>query len=372
MSKPKPPTPPDPAATIAAQTAGNLSTATANAQLNNVNQNTPYGSVSYTEQPGANGIPRWTQTTTESPTQQQLRQLEENQGIALGNLGLEQTGRVAELLGQPYDPRRFDTNAATGGRLDIADALGDYGGDVESRTRELASRGLDDQFGRSEESLRTRLANQGVNAGTDAFESEMRGFNQGKGDAYANAELMARGQAQNDRGQMLSELLGQRGTNLGEAQQQYGYDTTADQAARTNPLNEIIALANGVQTNPINPGQPNAYNIAGTDIAGITNQGYQNQLGAYQQQSANRNALLSGLASLGGAAITRYSDPRLKRDVRYSHTDAKGILWWLYRYLWDDDATPLHIGVMADEAPAHAVRVGRDGYLRVNYGALYG
>lgn len=372
MSKPKAPPPPDPAATIAAQTASNRTTATDNATLNNVNQVTPYGNVTYdVTGAGPNGIPRWTQTTSESPTQQQLRQLEENQGIALGNLGLEQTGRVADILGNNYQPRRFDGAGATGGRLDIGDALGDYGGDVEARTRTLASRGLDDTFNRGEESLRTRLANQGINAGTDAFESEMQGFNKGKGDAYANAELMARGQAQSDRGQMLSELLGERGANYGEAQTQYGYDTTADQAARSNPLNEIIALASGVQTNPINPGQPNSYNIAGTDTAGITNQAFQNQMGVYGQRMGARNALLSGLASLGGAGITKYSDPRLKRDVRYSHTDAHGLRWWLYRYLWDSDDAPLRLGVMANEAPAHAVTRHASGFLAVNYGALY-
>lgn len=370
MSKPKPPAPPDPAKTIAAQTEGNLSNAIANAQLNNVDQVTPYGSVSYSSTPGVNGVPKWTQTTSESDAQRQLRQLEEQQGISLGQLGIEQTGRVADLLSQPYNPRRFDTNAATGGRLNIADALGDYGSDVEARTRELASRGLDDQFNRSEESLRTRLANQGVNAGSDAYESEMRGFNQGKGDAYANAELMARGQAQSDRGQMLSELLGQRDTNLNEAFSQYQSDTTADQAARSNPLNEIIALANGVQTNPINPGQPNSYNIANTDIAGITNQGYQNQLGAYQQRMAGRNAMLSGLASLGGAAITKYSDRRLKHEITHAYTDGNSQRWYWFRYLWDALTAPMRLGIMADEAPAHAVSYDADGFAMVDYGAL--
>lgn len=304
MSKPKPPRPPDPVATANAQTQSNIQTGTNNAYLNNVNQVTPYGSVRYdVTGSGPGGVPRWTQTTTESDPQRQLRQLEENQGIALGNLGLEQTGKVAGILGENYNPRRFDTNAATGGRLDIAGALGNYNGDVEARTRELATRGLSQEFDRSEESLRSRLANQGINAGTDAFAHELRSFNEGKGDAFANAELMARGQAQSDRGQMLSELLGQRQTNLGEAQGQYGYDTTADLAQRQNPLNEIIALASGVQTNPINPGQPNNYGIAGTDIAGITQQNYANRMAGYNTQMQGRNALLGGLASLGGAAL---------------------------------------------------------------------
>jgi hypothetical protein len=304
MSKPKAPKAPNPTAVANAQTTSNRDTAIANSYLNNISQDTPYGSVNYSVTgQGPNGIPLWKQTTTESGNQQQLRELSEQQGIELGQLGLEQTGRVQDILGQPYDPRRFDTNSVTGGQLDIAGALGDYGGDVEARTRELATRGLGREFDRSEESLRSRLANQGINAGTDAFDAELRSFNEGKGDAFANAELMARGQASSDRSQMLSELLGQRDVNLGEARDQYGLDTTADLAGRTNPLNEIIALMSGVQTNPINPGQPNQYNIAGTDVAGIQQNGFNNQMSRYNTQSSNWQSLLNGLAGLGGAAI---------------------------------------------------------------------
>lgn len=372
MSKPRAPTPPNPQQTAAAQTQSNVETATANAQLNNVNQNTPWGNITYSSTPGQNGIPQWTQTTSLSPGQQQLNDLEEQNSISLGNLAGDQLNTISGILGSNYNPGRFDTNAATGGQLDIAGALGDYGGDVESRTRELATRGLGNMFDRSEESLRSRLANQGVNAGTDAFGSEMKSFNEGKGQAYANAELAARGQAQSDRNQQLSELLGQRGTNLGEAQQQYAYDTTADLAQRQNPLNEIIGLMSGMQTNPINPGRPNQYNIAGTDVAGITQNGYANQMANYNQQMQGRNAWLNGLSSLGAAAITA-SDVRLKKDISYSHTDAKGRRWWTYRYLWDADDAPLREGVMAQEmldvAP-WAVLTHPSGFLMVNYGAL--
>jgi len=370
-SKAQPPRPPDPAATANAQTASNRDTAVSNSYLNNVDQHTPYGDVTYNVTgTGPNGIPRWAQTTTESANQAQLRQLQEQQGIDLGQLGISQTGRVADILGTNYVPRRFDTNAATGGALDIAGALGDYNGDVEGRTRELLNRGLNESVTRGQESLDSRLANQGINNGADAWNNAQRTYQAGVGDAYAQNELAARGQAQSDRQQSLSELLGQRQTNLGEAQQQYGYDNTADLAARQNPLNEIIALMSGVQTNPINPGQPNSYNINGTDVAGITQNGYANQMARYQQQSANRNSLLNGLAQLGGSAITYFSDVRLKRDITYHHTDANGLRWWTYHYVWDADDAPLHLGVMAHEAPSEAVSSDPDGYLMVDYARL--
>src|SRR3990167_7559239 len=46
---PSPPAAPDPVKTAAAQTASNKETAYWNAVLNNVNQNTPYGSIAYTQ-----------------------------------------------------------------------------------------------------------------------------------------------------------------------------------------------------------------------------------------------------------------------------------------------------------------------------------
>lgn len=365
-----PPAPPDPTQTANAQTQSNLATANANAELNNVNQVTPWGSVNYTSQPGQGGVNRWTQTTTLSPNQQQINDQGEQNSIGLGNLAGQGINTASGVLGSAYNQRRFDGNGATGGPLDLASALGDFRGDSEARTRELMTRGLDDQFNRSEESLRSRLANQGVNAGTDAFDSEMRSFNAGRGDAYANAEIAARQQALGERNQQANEISNQRGINWNEALQQYGLDDQADFNARSRPLNEITALNSGSQLyyQPTTPGQPNAYNINGTDVAGITNQGYANQMSAYNANQQSQNSFLSSLASLGAAGITRYSDRRLKQNIEYSHTDEKGLRWYNYDYVWGG---PRQLGVMADEAPAHAVSIDpHSGFAMVDYGAL--
>lgn len=362
------PTPPDPVRTAEAQTASNVETATANSYLNNVNQVTPWGNVMFDVTGGGpNGVPTWTQTTTLSPSQQALNDLVEQQGLLLGQLGIDQTHAVSNILGTNYDPTRFNTNAVTGGALDIAGALGDYNTDIEQRYRDLATRGLGEDFDRREESLRSRLAAQGINAGTEAQGTELANLGEQRSDAFARAELGARQMALSDRQQQLSELMGERGTNLSEALQQYGLDTTADLAIRQNPLNEIIALMSGVQTNPINPGQPNTYPIAGTDVAGIYNQGYQNQLAAWQANQASNNGLLGALAQLGAAGITA-SDRRLKREIVRAGT-FKGLPAYRFAYLWDEPGT-VRFGVMADEAPAHAVHVMANGYLAVDYGAL--
>lgn len=303
MSKPKAPTPPDPAATIAAQTQSNTTTAVNNADLNHVNQQTPYGDVTYSSTPGANGLPNYTQTTTLSPDQQHLYDLQTQQSGLLGQLGIDQTNKVSDILGSNYTPAHLDVNGATGGPLDINAQLGNYGDDVEANTRTLLNRGLGDEVNRGQESLDSRLANQGVNAGSDAYGAEQQSFQKGVGDAYAGNELAARQQASSDRSQQLSEILSQRGTNLSDAQTQNAATNSEMLAARDNPLNEIIGLANGVQTNPINPAQPYQANIASTDVAGITQAGFQNQSSNYQAKLNAQNALLSGLAGLGSTAI---------------------------------------------------------------------
>ena len=60
MSKPDAPTPPNPYTTAAAQTGTNVSTAVANAYLNNVNQVSPTGTLSYDQ----TGMHQWSDPAT--------------------------------------------------------------------------------------------------------------------------------------------------------------------------------------------------------------------------------------------------------------------------------------------------------------------
>lgn len=327
--------------------------------------NTPYGSVDWQHNGGNN----WTQNVTESDNQRDLRVGGENLGIGLNNLGLDQLGRVNSILGTNYDPGRFNVNDATGGKLDLSQALGgnfgsvydptklgvldtskydpkqlgNFEDDVRARSFALASQGLDKQFERGDEALRTRLANQGISAGSDAFGAEQAAFQEGKGNAYAKALLAAdsnamqqRGQAVSElgqgfgqdlagraqsaglmgqgfnqylanRGQNLSELLTERGTNLGEAQTQFGYDQQSDLLQRQTPLNEILALMNGGTSvaSPINPGQSPVINQANTDVAGINANAWNAQNAAYQNKMSGYNALWGSLAGLGGAYLGR-------------------------------------------------------------------
>jgi hypothetical protein len=130
-STPSPPSAPDPFATAAAQSASNRETAMTQAALNRVNQNTPFGNLTwarntatpggaawqsydtaYTNWLGADPATRgnapsrpevedsWTVNQTLNPASQRF--LDTTQNIANTQLS-----RVSDALGQPFDPSRI-------------------------------------------------------------------------------------------------------------------------------------------------------------------------------------------------------------------------------------------------------------------------
>lgn len=344
MGKPDPPKPPDPYRVAAAQTEQNVGTALAEAKLNRVNEVTPYGSVTYStegggapggsaNQPGGFGgglggildglqgrfagggggygtiddltgaIPQYTRTVTESPNQEALREGQEGLGISLNELATEQTGRVGELLSEPYDPRRVNIRGDLGGQLDLSETLGDYGSDLEKKTYDLATSNLGREFDRAEEDLRSTLANQGITPGSDAFAAEMESFRRGEGQAYTDATLRAREVAEASRMARMSELMQERGTNLSELLRQYGIDASADLSGRQVPLQEISSIMHGTPLSPINPGAIATSGIDSTNVAGIIQNDFANKQANYQQKMAGRNAIIGGLFGLGGAAV---------------------------------------------------------------------
>lgn len=332
MGKPKAPQAPDPAKTAAAQTSTNIGTAVANGYLQNVNQVGPDGSLTYSQ----SGTKKWTDptsgkvydipittaTTALSAGQQGIYDTNQSTQQNIANIGKEQSGRIQGLLSQPIDLN----NEA-----------------VEGRINELGSKRLDPRFARDEEALRTRLVNQGVREGSAAYDAAINNFSQGKNDAYNQLALTGRSQA-------VQEAL----------------------TARNQPINEITALLSGSQVsapqfqNIQNPG------AATVDYAGLVNQNYANQMGAYNAKMGAQQGLLGGLFGLGSSAIMA-SDERVKTDIEPIGS-VKGHPIYEYRYTGKFDDGKKHVGVMAGEVEKKrpdAVMTGRDGVKRVNYGALF-
>lgn len=264
MCAPKSPPPPDPKDTSAAQTGTNIGTAIANNTMTMVDQNTPYGSLAYT-QSGTQTytdpftgktyeIPRYTANTTLSAGEQGILDANTTARTNLAQTGANQSGFLKDYLSQPAN---FDTSA------------------IEGRLNELGASRLDPRFAQEEDVLRTRLANQGIVPGSEAYNREMTALGQSKNDAYNSLYLTGRGQA---------------------------FDELA--AMRNQPINEITALLSGSQVQNPNVQQSQPQGAATTDVAGLINANYGQKMQAWQQDVAAKQSLLGGLFGLGSAGIT--------------------------------------------------------------------
>lgn len=313
----KAPKAPDPAKTAAAQAQMNKETAVTQYGLNATNQVTPYGNLTY-NQIGTwdDGTPRFEATQTLSPEMQDL--YNKYSGIAsnLGDIGTNLSSNVKSEFSQPFS---LDNES------------------VEGRIFDLGSKRLDPMFSEGEESLRTRLMNQGLQPGTPAWEAEMRRFSEGKNDAYNNLLLTGRQQAGNE---LLTE--------------------------RNQPFNEMIAALTGTQVqNPNLVNTPNV-GVSGVDYSGMVNDNYQNSLNAY-------NAKIGGLFGLGGTLAGGWarsgfpmpSDRSIKRDIQRIGTADNGLPIYLYRL---KNSAQYHVGFMADEVkeirPEAVVSVGGIDHVR--------
>ncbi len=334
MGKPSAPTPPNPKDTAAASTGTNVATALANASLNNVNQVGPNGSLTYSQTGTSKftdpytgqsyDIPNYTQTTTLSPDQQKLYDLNNQTQHNLGNIGVQQSDKIGSLLNTPFDP-----STANKAVEDKIDALG-------------AAR-LDPQFARSQDALATQLANQGIQPGSAAWKAQMDQFQQGKNDAYNQLYL-------NGNQQAFQQAV----------------------TTRNQPINEITALMSGSQVSNPTFGATPQTTIPTTDTAGIINTNFNQQQAQYQTQLQQQNALMGGLFGLGAAGVYKFSDKRLKKNIRKIGKTNDGQNLYSYKYKGSDEP---QIGLMAQEVAKKkpdAVAVTPSGFLAVNYDKALG
>lgn len=309
----KAPSAPNPTTTIQQQTASNKDTAITQAGLNMVNQTDAMGNKLEYTQIGkwADGTPRYASTQTLSGTGQQLFNTGVKTQQNLANLAQEQSGRLSGLLNQPLDWSA-----------------------QQQYLNDLTSQNLNPQWDRMAESNETALVNRGLRPGSTAYNQAMDEFRQSRSSAFNNANL-------NNYNSALQSQL----------------------ALRQAPLNEIMALSGGSQLQAPQFGSTPQTGVAGTDVGGITNAGYQQQMAQYnagQQQ-------LGGLFSAGASLIPLLSDRRAKTDIqRIGQTDS-GVPIYRFRY---KHGGPVQIGYMAQdllETHPHAVTVGTDGLYRVQY-----
>lgn len=321
------PAAPNYAAQAQATAAGNLDLARTTAAANRVDQDTPYGSIKYTQGDGFDqagydqAVAKWNATKSMyddpsnaamqqyigaggsmpampdrnqfvtnpdhwsssiqlSDTGQQLLDAANKTQLGLAGLQTGAMGRVSDALSQPFD---------TSGLVDINSQTGM---DAWDKATDLIRQRQNPQLDQQQSALDTKLANQGLTAGSEGWGIQQQNFGKTRNDADIAAQ-MAGLQAQN------------QFFNQGIA----GNQATIQQRAflRQQPLNELNALRTGAQvTNPTFQNAPQQGQTQGADLLGASGQQYNAALGATNagnQASANTT---SGLLSAAGMAAAYF------------------------------------------------------------------
>lgn len=400
------PPPPDYAGAARATAQGNLEAARVAAAANRVNQVTPYGTLTYSQnrtptfnkeayqsaleaynqarsmyQPQRDEYGNiinpmeftapnyqdfmsrpspdegWVATQTLAPAQQELLDIQNALSIGTGKLGQQGLKYVENMISQPFDTSKLPSLGINPGET--------Y---TDAYIRRLAP-----VMQQSREALEQNLANQGIGIGSEAYDRAMRNFEQKQNDLLLGATT--------------------QGFGVGQAARQQGFGELAYQ--RNEPLNTLNAVRSGAQvTSPSFVNVPTQATTAGPDLLGAANAQYANQMAGYNaQQAANANMMggLMGLGgALGGAAILSSAGPaaaplvlggcdiRLKQNIKPVGVMDNGLT--LYSFEYKDEFKDkefcghgFRIGVMADEVEKvfpHAVLTLDDGYKVVNYSLL--
>jgi len=274
MSKPKAPAAPDYAGAAIAQGAANIDAARATSRLSNPEWDNAEGSrrIQY----GIGGDPdRVRIVDTMSPVAAQQYGIQQGINTNLLNTASAGLNRVSQQMATPFDMSRIpsvDTrNEAT--RQAVAQALMGR---------------LQPQFDRDENAMRTRMANQGITQGSEAWRGEMDRLTQAKNDAMLQAQMQAGSEA--------SRMFGDQSAARQQSIQEQAY-------LRNLPLSEINALRTGST-----PNMPQFQGFSGSQVQAApllqgAQLGEQAAIDRYNAKMNSRNAMLQTAGQLGGAFL---------------------------------------------------------------------
>lgn len=368
----------------------------ANGYLGNVNQTTPHGSLTY-NQTGTNqwtdptsgdtyDLPQFTAEQAFTSKGQRINDANMRSQIHMAELAETQSRRLGNTMNQKFNTNGLpqvdrpgqlnDSIASAGsvGRLGAGPNLNEniagagditktYGTDFSQdrqRVEDALMERMQGGLTRDKSALEDRLASQGIQMGSAAYQAAMGDYGRQTNDARLGA-ILAGGQEQSRMVGMEADRAGfqnaaqaqQFGQNAARAgftndtrQQEFGnqaqriglnnsaqaqqFGQNAQQAAfgntamqqqqgmqqqardaalqerfamRSQPINEIAALLGGTQVQ-----QPNFVNARGpqaatTDYAGIVNNSYAQQMSAYNARQQGVGGMMGGIGSMIGAGI---------------------------------------------------------------------
>jgi len=265
IGKQSAPAAPDYTGAANATAAGNLEAAKYATQANRANQITPYGSLTWAQGTNPDGTAnnQWTQSINLNDAGQKLLDQSNKTSQGLANLQDAATARVGQTMGQDI-PQSYDPTQATNNASDLLNAR------------------LLPQQQRDQEMLDTKLANQGITQGSEAWKNAQGDLGRTQNDARMQAQL--------------------QGISLGQGQQAQQYAQALTN--RNLPMNELNAIRTGSQvTNPTFSNYAQQATTQGPDLLGAANSQYGAANNAVNAANAGVSNAVGGLFSLGAAGI---------------------------------------------------------------------
>ncbi len=291
-STPSPPPVPSPQATAAAQTSENVTTAVANNEMSKVPQTDQYGNTTTYNVTGSTPLtdpmsgatyqlPNYSETTSMSPANQAIYSAQQGAEKQLANAAGTLGGQINNQIQTPLNLSQYQTtaNAPTAA-------------DINSYANNSWETPFNTSWNIQQQQLDQKLADQGINPGSNAYNQAEFGFTQNQQqamDSYASGMYGTATQAA--LGSYNSELA-KNAQNAQLAQSQY-----------TLPLNEMSSLLGSSQVASPQFQNIQTPTIPTTDYATIAQNTYQDQLAGYQIQQQNNAAMYGGLFGLGGSLI---------------------------------------------------------------------
>jgi len=311
-----------------------------------------------------------------------------NQGIGLGSnaystakdiLGRQQNDAMTSAIiqgmgvGLQANQQQFGQNAAQQQAINAAQAQG-FGQNAAQTQAQNAANSQAFQQALAGGQFGNQAAGQQFGQNLSAQQLQNQAAAQNTGNA---ANLAAFGnQAANQQFQQ-----GLANAQLGNQAQQQGFQQQAYN--QMQPINVINALRTGSQVqNPSYAQSAAMPQVAGADLLGATQAGYNAQLANVNAQNAASGGFMGGLMGLGSAALMAPtgtftgSDATIKENIEKVGSLDNGINVYKFEYKPDYKDTwghGEHIGVMAQEVEQvipEAVAMHEDGYKLVNYAML--
>lgn len=236
--------------------------------MNNVNQTTPFGSLTYSQtgKDPTTGAPIWSANTSLSP---ELKALLDKQMTSQGNIADTLTQTTGFLPTSAFDPSSVPDT-----------------GEIARKSFALQTDLLKPQWDDQWKKMEVNLSDRGIPVGSEIWNDQKQQFD----DAVNRSMTAASGQAD------LSATAEQQRL-IQNAERQYGM-----------PYDQIAKLM-GVNPSVSNPAfqQTGQTGVANTDVAG-------NIWNAYQAKAAQSAGTNQALGGLGAAGMMMLSDERLKEN----------------------------------------------------------